>query len=341
MAAGRERFTSGHVQLAAGGWRWTCGLPAARRRVNEALGAERSWHLVSPGDTITTDTGFMRCGPTAGVVVLNPSLCPMGCYSVRSCCDWSVRVPRVIMSVLQGPTEPYMEEDKLLASVAGVVERVNKLICVRALKTRYNGEVGDIVVGRITECGSVCSVPLAVTLRCSSGRWKVDTLSRLDSVLLLSSVNLPGGELAEVQAVYSDGALSLHTRSLKYGKVRMSPVFVSRTGCPGASVTIADKEAQDSLPQILPCGASIILGNNGYNLALTPPRNRWRRKQGASSPIWSRSHSLTGGDLSPEELYPGSELAEDAPVRHQHPVLLRSVAALPGEYLIKDLLKMR
>ncbi|XP_073412032.1 exosome complex component RRP4 [Dendrobates tinctorius] len=196
-------------------------LPAARRRVTEALGAERSWHLVSPGDTITTDTGFMRGHGT------------------------------------------YMEEDKLLASVAGVVERVNKLICVRALKTRYNGEVGDIVVGRITEV--------------QQRRWKVDTLSRLDSVLLLSSVNLPGGELrrrsaedelamrsylqegdlisAEVQAVYSDGALSLHTRSLKYGKlgqgvlVQVSPSLIKR---------------RKTHFHNLPCGASIILGNNGY-----------------------------------------------------------------------------
>lgn len=29
------------------------------------------------------------------------------------------------------------EDDRLLASVAGVVERVNKLICVKPLKTRY------------------------------------------------------------------------------------------------------------------------------------------------------------------------------------------------------------
>ena len=28
-------------------------------------------------------------------------------------------------------------------------------------------------------------------------RWKVETFSRLDSVLLLSSVNLPGGELVK------------------------------------------------------------------------------------------------------------------------------------------------
>ncbi|XP_056396616.1 exosome complex component RRP4 [Hyla sarda] len=197
-------------------------LPVARKRVTEGLeAAEKSWNLVSPGDTITTDTGFMRGHGT------------------------------------------YMEDDKLLASVAGVVERVNKLICVRALKTRYNGEVGDIIVGRITEV--------------QQKRWKVDTNSRLDSVLLLSSVNLPGGELrrrsaedelamrsylqegdlisAEVQAVYSDGALSLHTRSLKYGKlgqgslVQVSPSLIKR---------------RKTHFHNLPCGASVILGNNGF-----------------------------------------------------------------------------
>uniref|UniRef100_A0A2D4KYW7 Uncharacterized protein n=1 Tax=Micrurus paraensis TaxID=1970185 RepID=A0A2D4KYW7_9SAUR len=75
----------------------------------------------------------------------------------------------------------YLGDEKLIASVAGVVERVNKLVCVKALKTRYNGEVGDIVVGRITEV--------------QQKRWKVETNSRLESVLLLSSMNLPGGEL--------------------------------------------------------------------------------------------------------------------------------------------------
>ncbi|KAG8249818.1 Exosome complex component RRP4 [Homalodisca vitripennis] len=96
----------------------------------------------------------------------------------------------------------YVEGDDLKASVAGVVEKVNKLIMVRPLKTRYNGEVGDVVVGRITEL--------------QQKRWKVDTCSRLDSVLLLSSVNLPGGELefhgsclriskAEIEFVSVDG----------------------------------------------------------------------------------------------------------------------------------------
>jgi hypothetical protein len=35
----------------------------------------------------------------------------------------------------------YMGEEKLIASVAGSVERVNKLICVKALKTRWDQKV--------------------------------------------------------------------------------------------------------------------------------------------------------------------------------------------------------
>lgn len=61
------------------------------------------------------------------------------------------------------------------------MQKVNKLICVRPLKSRYVGEIGDVVVGRVLEV--------------QQKRWKVETNSRLDSILQLSSVNLPGGEL--------------------------------------------------------------------------------------------------------------------------------------------------
>jgi hypothetical protein len=45
----------------------------------------------------------------------------------------------------------YVDDGCMYASVAGVVERVNKLISVRPLNSRYVGEVGDVVIGRITE----------------------------------------------------------------------------------------------------------------------------------------------------------------------------------------------
>lgn len=75
----------------------------------------------------------------------------------------------------------FTEDDSLKSSVAGVMQKVNKLICIRPLKSRYVGEIGDVVVGRVLEV--------------QQRRWKVETNSRLDSVLQLSSVNLPGGEL--------------------------------------------------------------------------------------------------------------------------------------------------
>ncbi|KAL4219420.1 Exosome complex component RRP4 [Mactra antiquata] len=178
-------------------------------------------NLVTPGDVITSDTGFMRGHGT------------------------------------------FMEDGKHHASVAGVVQRVNKLICVKPLKTRYNGEVGDIVVGRIIEVGMK--------------RWKVDTHSKLDSVLMLSSVNLPGGELrrrseedeklmryylkegdlisAEVQSVFNDGSLSLHTRSLKYGKLGQGSLYL---------VSPSLIKRRKTHFHNLPCGVTVILGNNGY-----------------------------------------------------------------------------
>lgn len=158
----------------------------------------------------------------------------------------------------------YMDDESTLrASVAGVLEKVNKLISVRPLKARYQGEIGDVVVGRITEV--------------QQKRWKVDTNSKLDSVLLLSSVNLPGGELrrrsaedeqtmrrylqegdlicAEVQSTFVDGSLSLHTRVLKYGKLSQGIM----TKVPPALI-----KRKKTHFHTLENGASLILGNNGY-----------------------------------------------------------------------------
>ncbi|KAG8725662.1 exosome non-catalytic core subunit rrp4 [Ceratobasidium sp. 428] len=73
----------------------------------------------------------------------------------------------------------FVEDEQVIASVAGTVERVNKLVSVKPVKSRYTPEVGDLVVGRISEV--------------QNKRWKVDVNSRQDGLLLLSSVNLPGG----------------------------------------------------------------------------------------------------------------------------------------------------
>lgn len=37
----------------------------------------------------------------------------------------------------------------MIANCCGIVERVNKLISVRPLKSRYYAKIGDVVVGRV------------------------------------------------------------------------------------------------------------------------------------------------------------------------------------------------
>jgi len=156
----------------------------------------------------------------------------------------------------------YVEGEGVIASVTGVITRVNKLVTVRAVKSRYSPEVGDLVVGRIVEV--------------AQSRWKVDVNGRQDAVLHLASVNLPGGiqrrkletdELqmrnffeegdllvAEVQAA-GGGNASLHTRSLKFGKLRNGQL---------ATVPPALVRRLKSQFHSLPCGVDLILGMNGY-----------------------------------------------------------------------------
>ncbi|GIX78829.1 exosome complex component RRP4 [Caerostris extrusa] len=73
------------------------------------------------------------------------------------------------------------QNERISATVVGSVVRISKLYTVRPLRSRYNGEVGDVVIGRIAEM--------------QHKRWSVDVNARLNAVLFLSSINLPGGEL--------------------------------------------------------------------------------------------------------------------------------------------------
>lgn len=132
----------------------------------------------------------------------------------------------------------------IIATVAGTVQKTNKLLSVHPLRARYTPEIGDLVVGRIVEV--------------QSKRWKVDVAAPLLAQLPLSAINLPGGILrrrtstdelqirtffsegdlvvAEVQSVHQDGSASLHTRSLKYGKLR-NGVFLAVTGTGGSGAS--------------------------------------------------------------------------------------------------------
>jgi len=151
----------------------------------------------------------------------------------------------------------------LIATISGVVEKVNKLISVRPLKSRYQAEVGDVVVGRITDV--------------VAARWKVDINAKTEAALLLAAINLPSGaqrkrtqsdELqmrqyftendlisAEVQAIHHDGGVMLHTRSMKYGKLQ-NGLFL-----PVPAGLVKRSKAHF---HTLPCGVDVILGVNGY-----------------------------------------------------------------------------
>lgn len=61
--------------------------------------------------------------------------------------------------------------------------------------------------------------------------------------------------VAEVQSLFSDGSISLHTRSLRYGKLRNGQLV----GVPRGLVRRLKSHFFS-----LPCGVDLILGLNGY-----------------------------------------------------------------------------
>lgn len=73
----------------------------------------------------------------------------------------------------------HVVDDRLVATVCGAVDRVNKLVTVRTLHRRYAAEIGDVVVGRVSEV--------------VSKRWRINLESRQEVHLMLSAVSLPGG----------------------------------------------------------------------------------------------------------------------------------------------------
>ncbi|KAI8960968.1 hypothetical protein F5Y11DRAFT_327984 [Daldinia sp. FL1419] len=170
----------------------------------------------------------------------------------------------------------------IISSVAGTLSKTNKLLSVRPLRARYTPEIGDLVVGRIVEV--------------QAKRWRVDVGASLLAQLPLSAVNLPGGiqrrrtetdELqirtffsegdllvAEVQQLYSDGGAVLHTRSLRFGKLR-NGVFMAVSGTGGGGGVVRAKRQTFVLDVGRAAGGGgaaaddaekidVVLGVNGY-----------------------------------------------------------------------------
>lgn len=130
-------------------------------------------------------------------------------------------------------------------------------------------------------------------------RWKVDIAAPLLAQLPLSSINLPGGLLrrrttadelqmrkylqegdlvvAEVGELNRDGAAGLHTRSLKYGKLREGVlVMVAGQGTGGGGQVVRGRKQtftlgskHDSEQGVV----SVILGVNGYVWLSRPTEN--------------------------------------------------------------------
>jgi len=164
------------------------------------------------------------------------------------------------------------ESTEIVATVAGTIQKTNKLLSVRPLRARYTPEIGDLVIGRIVEV--------------QSKRWRVDVGAPLLAALPLSAINLPGGILrkrtetdelqirtffsegdllvAEVQNLFQDGSAGLHTRSLKYGKLR-NGVFMSVSGTGGGGGVVRSRRQVWTIDAANRAGkVDVILGVNGY-----------------------------------------------------------------------------
>ncbi|CAK3745492.1 Exosome complex component RRP4 [Lecanosticta acicola] len=193
--------------------------------------------IITPGQTITSDPQWMRGHGT-------------------------------FTSTSAGTTA---DATAIRSTLAGTLQKTNKLLSVVPLRARYTPEIGDLVVGRIVEV--------------QSKRWKVDVAAPLLANLLLSSINLPGGILrkrtsvdelnirsffaegdllvAEVQSLFQDGSASLHTRSLKYGKLR-NGCFMAVAGMGGGAGVVRSKRQIFTLQTREGGEVDCLLGVNGY-----------------------------------------------------------------------------
>ncbi|KAL8456031.1 hypothetical protein Emag_000160 [Eimeria magna] len=125
----------------------------------------------------------------------------------------------------------HVENGVVRSSVCGVLQTVNRLVYVRPLRSRYEANVGDVVVGRVAEIsngkskycglldrlrGSWSAPRFAMRFEGSRRRWFIDVRAARLAVLSLGAVSL------EVQRrrldADADGQILLHTRSARYGK---------------------------------------------------------------------------------------------------------------------------
>lgn len=168
-----------------------------------------------------------------------------------------------------------VDSGTIISTVAGNLHKTNKLLSVQPLRARYQPEIGDLVIGRIVNV--------------QTKKWSVDIAAPMLANLPLSSINLPGGILrrrtavdelnirtffsegdllvAEVQSLHQDNTASLHTRSLKYGKLR-NGLFTSLSGA-GGGILSRKGGVVRSRRQVFTLNTAageidVVLGVNGY-----------------------------------------------------------------------------
>lgn len=127
-------------------------------------------------------------------------------------------------------------QNVITSTYFGEVKQINKLVTVEPyFSFKYRAEVGDIVIGRVTDI--------------HNKKWMLWTNSRSETSLSLSAINLPGVlqrrkseedemnmrnffdvndlVVCEVQKVGRSGSAALHTRNEKYRKLENGMLIVS------------------------------------------------------------------------------------------------------------------
>jgi exosome complex component RRP4 len=207
----------------------------------------------------------------------------------------------------------------IISTVAGHLHKTNKLLSVQPLRARYTPEIGDLVVGRIVSV--------------QTKKWTVDIAAPMLASLPLSAINLPGGILrrrtavdelnirtffsegdllvAEVQSLHGDNTASLHTRSLKYGKLR-NGLFTSLSGAGGGILSrrggVVRSKRQTFTLQTAAGEVDVVLGVNGYIFVSVHQKSKEDQKdvsitsleQGVSETLYSSQNDEMSPELAKE-----------------------------------------
>ena len=191
----------------------------------------------------------------------------------------------------------YNRDGRLVSTLSGTVQRINKLVKVQPPKARYVGEIGDIVAGRVLE----------VLPR----RWKVDINATASATLRLDNVQLENNEQrkrtaddelqmrkfltesdlvsAEIQEHKQDRSIMLQCRS-KNGKLEAGQLV---------SVPPHLIKRLKHHVHVLPCGVSIVLGCNGYVWVAPPPAHPAAgQAAGGDQPAAAAAPAPAGSEVS-------------------------------------------